>query len=76
MNKEQLEKTMRQLAEANGVGLTKNFDKIVNAKDRFGIGLSCPCDKDNEARFCISKQCLQDIKETGRCHCNCFCEVK
>lgn len=75
MSKERLEKTMRQIAEANGVGLTKKFDKIVNAKDRFGIGLGCPCDRDNEARFCISKQCLQDIKETGHCHCSCFCKV-
>ena len=76
MNKEQLEKTMRKLAEANGVGITENFDKILNVKELFGIGLRCPCDRDNESRYCISEQCLKDIKETGRCHCNCFCEVK
>jgi hypothetical protein len=71
-----LKKQILSLAEEKGVKPTENFDKIVNVKERFNIGLRCPCDKDNEARFCISEQCLQDIKETGHCHCNCFCEVK
>lgn len=75
MSKE-LTEQMLSLAKQHKVKPTEHFDKIVNAKERFGIGLRCPCDRDNEARFCISEQCLQDIKETGHCHCNCFCEVK
>lgn len=35
----------------------------------------CPCDKANEARFCISDACRADIEKNGICHCRCYKKV-
>lgn len=71
----EIKEQMLKLAEENGFQPTENFEKIVKAKERFGIGLMCPCDKNNPNRFCISEQCKKDVIEKGTCHCRCY-EVK
>lgn len=61
------------IAEQNGVELTENAPKVAKARAM----MNCPLDKciccpnDNEM-FCISKKCMQHIKEHGKCHCNCY----
>lgn len=67
-----LREQMLKLCDEAKLVPTNNFDKIVAAKERFCIGLSCPCDRENDKRFCISEQCLKDIEEKGHCHCNCY----
>lgn len=71
MTEEELKEKMLELAEANGLQPTENFDRIVKAKMRFGIGLGCPCDRNSE-RACISDKCKQDIERDGICHCRCY----
>jgi ferredoxin-thioredoxin reductase catalytic subunit len=67
-----LKDKMLELCEEAGFTPTENFEKIVAAKERFGIGLMCPCDRFNPNRFCISEQCKKDVEETGMCHCRCY----
>ncbi len=68
----ELKEQMLKICATAGFEPTDNIDRIVRLKERFGIGLRCPCDKDNPARFCISEQCANDIKNDGRCHCGCY----
>lgn len=72
MKTKTLREQMLELCKTAGFEPTENFNKIVKAKERFGIGLQCPCDKDNPDRFCISYQCATDILKDGRCHCRCY----
>ena len=60
------------IAKEKGVVPTEFFEKIVKAKERFGIELECPCDRDNPKRFCISELCLSDIEKDCTCHCHCW----
>lgn len=66
---------IKQKAEENNFDLTSNAMKIAKVKLKF-FGLSewqrCPCDRDNNLRFCCSDKCKFDIEETGTCHCNCY----
>ena len=71
---EELKKQLLELAEKKGLQPTWFFDRIVRAKERFGLDFGCPCDKDNPKRYCISKLCLSDIKRDGHCHCNMWCK--
>lgn len=72
MKTKTLREQMLELCKTAGFEPTENFDKIVKAKEKFGIGLQCPCDKDNPDRFCISYQCATDILKDGHCHCRCY----
>lgn len=72
MKRKTLREQMLDLCKSAGFEPTKNFDKIVAAKERFGIGLHCPCDKNNPDRYCISYQCALDTIRDGHCHCNCY----
>ena len=65
---------LEELANINGFTLSENADKIINAKLRF-FGeewQKCPCDRDNNERFCCSQLCKADVRTTGTCHCNLF----
>ena len=35
----------------------------------------CPCDGQNEKRYCISELCRNDIERDGICHCRCYRKV-
>ena len=67
-----LRDTLLKVGALNDVEPTENFDKIVRAKETMKLGLDCPCDRDNGARYCISDQCFKDIQEFGECHCHCW----
>lgn len=68
----ELREQMLSLCKTAGFEPTENFDKIVKAKERFGIGLKCPCDKGDGDRFCISEKCALDVLEKGKCLCGCY----
>lgn len=72
--KEGLRKILLALAEKNGLEPTEYFEKILNAKDRFGVGVGCPCDRDNPERYCISDLCKSDIEKNKTCHCQMWCK--
>ncbi len=82
MSPEELEKTAAEIellmlknCEEEGLLPTQNLPKIAKAKARF-FGKDnwrrCPCDAQNDARFCTSTKCWEDIREKGVCHCNCY----
>lgn len=66
---------IQKIAELNNFNLSENIDKIINAKVRF-FGeenwQKCPCDRDNNERFCCSSRCQADVRTHGTCHCNLF----
>lgn len=64
-----LAQELLQIAKEHGVEPTQYFERIVKAKERFGLGVLCPCDKDNKERYCISPLCMSDIEQKGTCHC-------
>lgn len=64
-----LEQELLQIAKEHGVEPTQYFERIVKAKERFGLGVGCPCDKDNKERYCISPLCMSDIERDNTCHC-------
>ena len=65
------------LAKAKEYGLkpTEFFDRVIRAKQRFGLVESCPCDITNPNRYCISPLCLADIERDGNCHCNAYRKI-
>lgn len=66
---------VKELAKINNFKLSKNADKIINAKLRFfgeDDWQRCPCDRDNSERFCCSQLCQTDVRTSGACHCNLF----
>lgn len=64
---------MLRLAHEHGVAPTENTEKIARARVRMGIPITvCPCAAKDEDRGCISPKCLNEIVETGRCHCHAF----
>lgn len=67
----ELREQMLAICKSAGFEPTENFDKIVKAKERFGIGLGCPCDR-NSDRACISERCAREIMQNGICHCRCY----
>ncbi len=71
---EEIKTAIEKLAKENNFKLTNNVDKIINAKLRF-FGYDnwrkCPCVRDGE-HSCISPKCKEQIKTTGKCHCNLF----
>lgn len=63
---------LKAAAEA-GVRPTENFEKVARARVRMGLKPDqCPCAPKEEGRGCIGPKCLQEIQETGRCHCHTF----
>lgn len=68
----ELKQKLLQIAEENGLEPTENFERIVRVKEKFGIGVRCPCDKENPDRYCCSPLCLSDIETKGTCHCKCW----
>lgn len=68
----ELREQMLAICKSAGFEPTENFDKIVKAKERFGIGLGCPCAKGDGDRFCISEKCALDVFNKGRCLCGCY----
>lgn len=68
-------------ALGNNLSLSKNYEKIANAKYLLfaSKGLDffkCPCDSENPERSCISKKCMEEINKNGICHCGCFKKKK
>ena len=63
---------MQDVAEHNNISLSITADKIALAKTRLLNAGRCPCDADNPERRCISKLCLSDIENDGKCHCGAF----
>jgi len=66
---------MRESEEREGFGETENIEKIARAKNMmFGLEnwQRCPCDGQNEERFCGSDLCREDVNRDGVCHCHCF----
>lgn len=52
-----------------------NVDKILNAKMMLfkdSNTLRCPCDAQNQNRYCGSALCIHDTVAKGHCHCNMF----
>ena len=75
MSAELIKKKIKELAKINGFKLSDNVDKIINAKIRFfgeDEWRRCPCERDNEARFCCSQLCQTDVRFHGECHCRLF----
>lgn len=74
MRKEQdsVRESLLLLGESEGLEPTEFFDKILKAKEHFGLTNGCPCDRDNPSRYCISPLCKSDIEKNGTCHCNCW----
>lgn len=73
-----LEKMIKQ-CEKEGYFPTKNINKVARAKSimfKEDEWKRCPCDSNNEKRFCISQTCKEDIENKGVCHCNCYAKAK
>lgn len=68
-----LKEMLKTCAEA-GFKPTANASKIARAKSMLckDDWHRCPCDRENEARFCISELCKSDIEKDGICHCRCY----
>lgn len=66
----------RLVERQEGVELTPNAEKIINAKLRFFKGGDlklCPCDRgEGSKRWCGSVLCKKDLYEKGHCHCNLY----
>ena len=72
-----LEKMLKRCAQ-EGYVTTPNVEKIAKAKNMmFGENdwSRCPCDGQNENRYCISETCKKDIEHDGVCHCHCYCRA-
>lgn len=72
---ELIKKKIKELAKINGFKLSDNVDKIINAKIRFfgeDEWYKCPCERENESRFCCSQLCQTDVRTKGECHCRLF----
>jgi ferredoxin-thioredoxin reductase catalytic subunit len=64
-------------AQKEGLYLTKNDINIIRLKMRNHKCIDlCPCDKDNDARYCISDLCKKDIQEKGQCLCGLYSTKK
>ena len=69
-----LDKMLNNCSEY-GYEPTENIEKIARAKNMmFGEAewSRCPCDGNNEARYCLSELCRSDIEKNGICHCRCY----
>ena len=65
--------------ESYGLKPTENIEKVAKAKSRmFGeeVWRRCPCDGENEKRYCVSELCRSDIERNGVCHCRCYAKAK
>lgn len=71
-----LENMLKKCAEA-GYQPTPNVTRIAHTKAMLckEDWKRCPCDKANEARFCISDACKADIEKNDICHCQCYKKV-
>ncbi len=72
-----LENMLKHCAK-EGYITTPNVEKIAKAKNMmFGENewQRCPCDGQNENRYCISEICKKDIERDGVCHCHCYCKA-
>lgn len=70
-----VEQAMLAMGDAFGYVPTENLEKVAKVKEKlFGEKgwRKCCCDKNNEARFCISKLCREDIERDGHCKCCAF----
>jgi len=67
-----LKDELLNIAKEHGVEPTEYFERIVKAKERFGLSTRCPCDRDNKERYCISPLCMSDIDTFNTCHCQCW----
>ena len=75
MSIETILEKMHNFSKENNLLETKNIEKIAKAKNMmFGEEewQRCPCDGNNPNRYCGSSLCMNDIKEKGICHCNCY----
>lgn len=65
--------------ESYGLKPTENIEKMAKAKSRmFGeeAWQRCPCDGENEKRYCVSELCWSDIERNGVCHCRCYAKAR
>lgn len=65
---------LQKIADRNGLKTTELLDSISTVKkgllrERW---IYCPCEPDNNKRYCGSKMCLNDVKKDGVCHCGLF----
>ena len=73
MTKEEMFEQIKNMATQHNVELTENAQKVANARAMMNCFLDkCICNQKDEERFCISKKCMDEIKETGQCHCRCY----
>lgn len=66
---------MLEVCQEKGFQTTENVEKIARAKNMmFGDAewQRCPCDGNNDLRYCISELCTSDIQRDGICHCRCY----
>lgn len=75
MSVENILTKMMESCNKEGFFPTKNIEKIAKAKN-FMFGEEewqrCPCDGQNENRYCGSELCHSDVERDGICHCRCF----
>lgn len=64
--------TYAKIALHNDFELTEKANKVINAKKVLGVGIKCPCEPDNHDRYCGSKFCMNEVSQTGICHCGLF----
>lgn len=74
---EKIKDLMIILSKKNNLSLTDNYENVAKAKYMIfsrnkKSPIFCPCESNDEKRFCISEKCLQDIEKNGICHCGCY----
>ena len=69
-----IEEKLCIIAERNGLKTTERLNLISAVKEWMLCDkwVYCPCDLDNNKRYCGSKLCMEDIKTEGICHCGLF----
>ena len=68
----ELRSLIEKEAGENHFELTDNADKIIKAKLKLNLGLSCPCHPDDTDAYCISPKCKAATQLLGHCCCNLF----
>ncbi len=72
----EMEKEIARIAKENNWEVNEvSLDAIVMAKlKNFGLENwgPCPCDANNNQRYCGSPLCVEEVKENGVCVCGLF----
>ena len=70
-----IDQAMLAICDTMGYEPTEYLERVARAKEKLfseKCWRNCPCDKDNENRFCISKLCREDIERDGHCKCRAY----